>query len=160
ATVVPGIQYSLLAFAHLSRRRPEAPKDEPDPVEEVERQASQLLKDQPAQYEPSKLDRVFAVPRKGMLTFVPAMEGCEFDPPSRSVQWLKSVEKVKFKMTASAAVDGRDVQGQMTVFLGKVLLTDVPMHITVDSRYVVPVSQTGVLEESSSEPYRKIFASY
>jgi len=160
ATVVPGIQYSLLAFAHLSRRRPEAPKDEPDPVEEVERQASQLLKDQPAQYEPSKLDRVFAVPRKGLLTFVPSMEGCEFDPPSRSVQWLSSVEKVEFKMTASAAVDGRDVQGQMTVFLGKVLLTDVPMHIAVDSRYVVPESQTGVLEDSSSEPYRKIFASY
>jgi hypothetical protein len=160
ATVVPGIQYSLLAFAHLSRRRPEAPKDEPDPVEEVERQATQQLKDQPAQYEPSKLDRVFAVPRKGLLTFVPSMEGCEFDPPSRSVQWLNSVEKVEFKMTASAAVDGRDVQGQMTVFLGKVLLTDVPMHIAVDSRYVVPESQTGVLEESSSEPYRKIFASY
>ena len=160
ATVVPGIQYSLLAFAHLSRRRPEAPKDEPDPVEEVERQASDLLKDEPAPYEPSKLDRVFAVPRKGLLTFVPSMEGCEFDPPSRSAQWLSSVERVEFKMTASEAVDGRDVQGQMTVFLGKVLLTDVPIHITVDSRYVAPESQKGVVEESSSEPYRKIFASY
>ena len=160
ATVVPGTQYSLLAFAHLAKRRPEAPKDEPDPVQEVEHQASQLLKDQPAQYESSKLDRVFAVPRKGLLTFVPSMEGCEFEPRSRSVQWLNSIEKVEFKMTASEAVDGRDVQGQMTIFLGKVLLTDVPMHITVDSRYVVPESQTGVLEESSAEPYRKIFASY
>ena len=53
ATVVPGTHYSVLAFAHLSKRRPEAPKDEPDPIQEVERQASQLLKDQPAQYEPA-----------------------------------------------------------------------------------------------------------
>jgi serine/threonine protein kinase len=36
--VVPGRWYDLLAFAHLSERRPDAP-DEPDPVEEVRRQA-------------------------------------------------------------------------------------------------------------------------
>ena len=34
-----------------------------------------LLSDQPAKYEASKLDRGFSVPRKGLLTFVPMIEG-------------------------------------------------------------------------------------
>jgi outer membrane biosynthesis protein TonB len=158
STVVPNREYIVVAFAHLSKRRPDLPKDEPDPIREVQRLAEKIISDQPAEYEPTKLDRAFSVPHKGLLTFVPVIEGCEFNPPSQSVQWLKSVHKVEFGMTAAAAVDGREVEGQMTVYLGKVLLTEIPMRINVDSKYVVPESQPAVA--STAEPYRKIFASY
>jgi hypothetical protein len=160
ATIVPERWYALLAFAHLSKPRPNAPKDEPDPVKEVQRQAARILSDQPARYESTKLDRAFSVPRKGLLTFVPLIEGCEFNPPSQSVRWRKTVHKVEFEMTASASVNGREVEGQMTVYLGNIILTEVPLRINVDSQYVAPESQQAVFEAASAEPYRKIFASY
>jgi len=107
-TVVPEKWYPLLAFAHLSERRAGATDQEPDPIQEVREQAERILREQPAKYEPAKLDRAFSVPRKGMLTFVPLVEGCEFNPPSQSILWQKDVHKVEFEMMASNAVDGRD----------------------------------------------------
>ncbi|HEY8228712.1 MAG TPA: TIR domain-containing protein [Pyrinomonadaceae bacterium] len=159
-TIVPNKWYPLVAFAHLSKRRPDAPKDEPDPVEEVRRQAVRILSDQPAQYESAKLDRGFSVPRRGLLTFVPLIEGCEFNPPTQSVLWQKTVHKVEFEMMASADVDGKEVEGQMTVYLGNIVLTEIPLRISVDSQYVAATSQPPVFEEENAEPYRKIFASY
>ena len=158
STVVPKREYIVVAFSHLSKRRPDSPADEPEPIKEVQRLAAKILSDQPAEYEPTTLDRAFSVPQRGLLTFVPAIEGCQFNPPTQSVQWLKSVHKVEFGMTADADVDGRDVEGQMSVYLGKVLLAEIPMRISVDSKYVVPESQPAVA--STAEPYRKIFASY
>ena len=35
--------YPFLAFAHLSEQRPDAPAGEPDPIEEIERQANSIL---------------------------------------------------------------------------------------------------------------------
>ncbi len=157
-TIVPAKWYSLVAFAHLSKRREDAPKDEPDPIQEVQRQAARILSDQPAKYEAARLDRGFSVPQKGQLTFVPLIEGCEFNPPRQSVLWQKTVHKVEFEMRAAAEFDGRDVEGQMTVYLGNVILTEVPLRITIDSNYVTPEAKA--LEATSAEPYRKIFASY
>jgi uncharacterized repeat protein (TIGR01451 family) len=159
-TIVPSKWYPLVAFAHLSKRRADAPKDEPDPVEEVRRQAARVLSDQPAQYESAKLDRGFSVPRKGLLTFVPLIEGCEFNPPTQSILWQKTVHKVEFEMSASAEVDGRDVEGQMTVYLGNIVLTEIPLRINVDSQYVSATAEPAAFEEANAEPYRKIFASY
>ena len=45
AAIVPNKQYTLLAFAHLSKRRADAPPDEPDPVKEVQRLATKILSD-------------------------------------------------------------------------------------------------------------------
>lgn len=159
-TIVPQKWYPLVAFAHLSKRREDAPADEPDPIKEVERQAAKILSDQPAKYEATKLDRGFSVPRKGMLTFVPLIEGCEFNPPSQSVLWQKTVHKVEFEMMAAADFDGKDVEGQMTVYLGHMILTEVPLRITIDSKFVAPETDQNVLTPISAEPYRKIFASY
>ena len=160
STIVPEKWYTLLAFAHLSKRRPSAPKDEPDPIETVRVLAEKILKDQPAEYEPAKLDRGFVVPQKGLLTFVPLIEGCVFNPPNQSIHWLKDVHKVEFEMKASDEVDGQAVEGQMSVYLGHTILTEVPLRINVDSQYVEPQARPDVFEESSAEPYRKIFASY
>ncbi|HEY0430521.1 MAG TPA: toll/interleukin-1 receptor domain-containing protein, partial [Pyrinomonadaceae bacterium] len=160
ATIVPEREYTLLAFAHLTKRRADAPQSEPHPVAEVQRLATKILSDQQAKYEPARLERGFSVPQKGWLLFVPEIEGCTFNPPTQTVQWLNSVQKVEFGLTASAEVDGRDVEGQLTVYLGTTYLTEIPIRIAVDSKFVIPQSQQGMLEETSAEPYRKIFASY
>jgi uncharacterized repeat protein (TIGR01451 family) len=156
-TVVPQKWYPLLAFAHLAERRAGATDQEPDPIEEVRQQAARILSEQPARYEPAKLDRAFYVPRKGMLTFVPLMEGCEFNPPSQSILWQKDVHKVEFEMMASSTFDGRAVEGQMTIYLGSLLLAEVALRINVDSQYST-ASEQRVAERA--DPYRKIFASY
>jgi uncharacterized repeat protein (TIGR01451 family) len=160
STIVPQLWYTLVAFAHLSKARPNAPPNEPDPIKEVQRLAAKILSDQPARYEASKLDRGFSVPRKGLLTFVPLIAGCEFNPPTQSILWQKTVHKVEFEMMALPEVDGSEVEGQMTVYLGNIILTEVPLRISVDSHYVAPQSQPSETEEASAMPYRKIFASY
>jgi hypothetical protein len=40
----------MLAFAHLSGRPPDAKRDEPDPIEEVQRQALQVLGEKLKEY--------------------------------------------------------------------------------------------------------------
>lgn len=156
-TVVPEKWYPLLAFAHLSERRAGATDQEPDPIQEVREQAERILREQPAKYETAKLDRAFSVPRKGMLTFVPLVEGCEFNPPSQSILWQKDVHKVEFEMMASNAVDGRAVEGQVTIYLGSLILAEVALRIKVDSQYAPQSEQKVVVR---ADPYRKIFASY
>ena len=156
-TIVPEKWYPLLAFAHLSERRAGATEQDPDPIEEVRQQAERILSEQPARYDTAKLDRAFSVPRKGALTFVPMIEGCEFNPPSQSILWQKDVHKVEFEMTASSAVDQRAVEGQVTIYLGSLILAEVALRINVDSQYS-PQSEQQVSERA--DPYRKIFASY
>lgn len=74
--------------------------------------------------------------------------------------WQKTVHKVEFEMMASTDFDGKEVEGQMTVYLGHMILTEVPLRITIDSKFVAPEFDQNVLTPISSEPYRKIFASY
>ncbi len=113
--------YKLLAFAHLSERRADAAPDEPDPVEQVKRIAGRVLADEPARYEPLKQDSLHAVPHKGEITFVPVVEGCEFNPPSQSFFWQQSVHKVEFDVRAAAVLEGRTARGRLTVFLGSLI---------------------------------------
>src|SRR5205085_10237885 len=121
--------------AHLSKRRPDAAPDEPDPIAAVKRIAERVLADQPATYEPLKQDSLHAVPHKGEITFVPMIEGFEFNPPSQSFIWQESVHKVEFKMRAPASLDGSMARGRLTVFLGSIILADVPLAIRVDSAH-------------------------
>jgi serine/threonine protein kinase len=157
--VAPGKWYTLLAFAHLSKRRPDAPPDEPDPVAEVQRIAARVLADQPAAYDAVKQQSLHAVPHKSLLTFVPYIEGVEFNPQSASFNWLKSVHKVEFEMCAAAALDGQVARGRLTVFIGSLILADVPLAIRVDSAYM-GAPRTPPTVVADAVPYRNIFASY
>ncbi|HEX8071097.1 MAG TPA: TIR domain-containing protein [Pyrinomonadaceae bacterium] len=157
--VAPGRWYTMLAFAHLSERRADAAADEPDPLAEVERIAARVLADEPAKYKSVRQDSAQAVPRKGELTFVPVIEGCEFNPPSQSFFWQKSVHKVEFELCAAAALDGRAARGRLTVFLGSLILADVPLTLRVDAARAQAAPASPVAA-ASAQPYRKIFASY
>ena len=158
-TVRPAVWNDLLAFAHLSERAPDAPEDEPDPIAEVQRQVRQALGEQAREYQDTTQDSRHAVPRHGELTFVPEMEGVEFNPPSRAFRWEESVHREDFRFRASADLDGQVARGSMTVYLGAILLAEVTLSIRVDSAYE-PSHVEPALERSSARRYRRIFPSY
>src|SRR5436190_27842 len=126
--------YTLLAFAHLSKRRADTNEDEPDPIEEMKEQAARVLGKQREDYadvnEPSRQE----IPRGGELTFVPVVTGVTFSPARRSFTWRKSVHREEFDLWAGRDFDGQTLSGRLTVFLGSVIIAEVALTITVDSR--------------------------
>jgi serine/threonine protein kinase len=157
--VAPARWHMLLAFAHLSKPRPDAPPDEPEPSAEVKRMAARVLADEPTEYDAVKQNSLHAVPHKGEITFMPDVEGCEFNPSSQSFLWLKSVHKVEFEMRAAESLEGRVARGRLTVFLGSLILADIPLVIRVDSASVGSAKEAPIVAASAA-PYRKIFPSY
>lgn len=157
--ILPQKWYSLLAFAHLSEKREDAPEDEPDPVAEVRQQAQRILGKQAADYQNLTQDTLQAIPREGVITFVPTMPGIEFNPPSRSFVWEESVHREDFRLRAESRKHvGRVLKGRLSVFLGSILLADIPLSMRVDNQVSTRPGKS--LEETHARPYRKIFASY
>jgi serine phosphatase RsbU (regulator of sigma subunit)/serine/threonine protein kinase len=157
--VQPQRWYPLLAFAHVSERRPDAPPEEPDPVEELQRQVQQLLGSQAVNYQDVTQDSKHPVPRERELTFVPQIPGVQFNPPRRTFLWLESIHREDFRLCASPALDGKTARGSFAVFLGNLLLAEVTLGIRVDSRQA-PAERAAPLEGVTAAAYRKIFASY
>jgi hypothetical protein len=157
-TVQPGKWYPLLAFAHLSERSPDAPQDEPDPVQEVRRQAGEVF-GEAAEDLRVGVDSPQEIPREGEITFVPEIAGVQFNPPRASFLWMESVHRADFRLRASAELDGRTARGRMSVFLGGILLAEVGLAVRVDSGLEVD-SKSAPMGEVAARPFRKIFASY
>lgn len=157
--IAPERWYSLLAFAHLSDRRPGAPADEPDPLHEVLRQASHALGEQMQDYRPVTQDSTEAIPLEGKLTFLPEVPGIEFNPQRATLLWIESVHRQDFRLRARREMDGQTARGRISVFLGMRIVADVPLAIRVDAQ--LQCSPTAVPTETvSARPYRKVFASY
>jgi TIR domain len=166
-SVPPEKWNDLLAFAHLSEKPPDAPADEPNPVEEVKRQAKQLLGDKAAAYQSSTQDSFQAVPKRGEITFLPEMKGVDFNPPRRTFVWQESVHREEFRFKADRSLDGTTARGKLSIFHGAILLGDVALAIKIDSTpapsKIRPLLDTGEatdLEPIGATRYRKIFASY
>ncbi len=155
----PDKWYPLLAFAHLDKNPPDAPKDQPDPLQEVRRQAARVLGPQAKDYANTTQDSLQAVPREGELTFIPQVEGIEFNPRSQTVLWLEPVHRVEFRMKAHPVTAETTRRGRVSIFLGAIILADVPIRITVGET-APEATQTPTLMADSAKPYRKIFASY
>jgi serine/threonine protein kinase len=156
--VYPRQWYTMLAFAHLSERPPDAAGDEPDPIEEVQRQARQILGEKLDEYRGTTQDSQQPVPREGELTFVPEVAGVEFNPPSRTFVWEEAVHREEFRLRASPELEGQSARGRLTVFLGGIILAEVNLSIRVDSQRAE--SKPGPPEVERARPYRRIFASY
>jgi len=156
-TIAPERWYPMLVFAHLSEHR--AGQDEPDPLEEVARQARQVLDGQPTDFKRLTQDSAGVVPREGEITFVPAAQGIEFNPTRRTFKWLEDVHREEFRLRAPMAKDGETLRGGITVFLGSILLAEIALTIHVDSSHGTSVD-TSSLEPAHAHPYRRIFASY
>src|SRR5262249_50971247 len=114
SVVRPAEWYALLVFAHLSERPPDSDPSTPDPVEEVRRQAQQLLGDSPSAFKSVTADSLQAVPREGELTFLPHMDGVEFNPRERRFLWNEPVHREEFRLRASPEIEGRTARGMLT----------------------------------------------
>lgn len=158
-TVRPEVWYSMLAFAHLSHRPLDAEADEPDPVQEVRRQATQVLGELADKYQDLTTDSSQGVPRQGELTFLPEAEGVRFNPPRRSFLWNETVHREEFRLMASSRADGLTVRGRLTVLLGNIILAEIALAIRVDSRALIE-PEASPTEVESVKPFRRIFASY
>lgn len=150
---------SLVAFAHLTDKRPDAPSEEPHPLEEVRRQAKQVLGSKAENYQSLSQDSRAAVPREGEITFRPQMNGIVFNPPEHSFLWVESVQRAEFRMKGDAKLEGTTARGSLSVYLGSILLAEIPLAIPV-TRAAVPGSDLSQTTAASASPYRKIFASY
>jgi serine/threonine protein kinase/thiol-disulfide isomerase/thioredoxin len=158
--IKPEKNYSVLAFAHLSKRRADAAEDEPDPVQEVKDQAARVLGDQRGDYYDAGDSSSQPVPRGGELTFVPVVQGLTFSPPSRSFTWRKSVHREEFDVRATADVDGKTLKGSMTVFLGGVVIAEVDLTIAVDSAATPSSEKISLDKAQSARRVRQVFAAY
>jgi hypothetical protein len=158
-TVIPQKWYSLLTFAHLSKRRPDAPADEPDPVAEVHRQAELVLGEKIVEYRESSQESGSSVPQAGEITFQPFIEGFEFNPTTRSFRWEESVHREEFKLRTTTAPDGEVARGWLRVYLGPLILAQVNLSLRVNSKFVSQDERKATATESV-RPLRKVFASY
>lgn len=156
----PEKNYTVLAFAHLSKRRPDATEDEPDPIVEMKEQVARVLGDQQHAYRDVEESSSQPVPQGGELTFVPVVKGLAFNPPRRSFNWLKSIHREEFDVRTAGEFDNQTLNGSMTVFLGSVIIAEVPLTISVDSRATSEAERIPLNEPRSARRVRQVFASY
>jgi tetratricopeptide (TPR) repeat protein len=155
--VTPRKWHPLLAFAHLSKRPPDAPPDEPDPMEEVRRQAHQILGERLDDYCQVVQDSRDAVPAAGEITFLPEISDVEFNPPRATFIWQESVHRQEFRLLVGPELVGQTARGRLTVFLGTRIIADVSLAIRVEAQVQ---EESRKPEAASARPYRKVFASY
>jgi hypothetical protein len=149
---------TVLAFAHLAERRPDAPPDTPDPADEVRRQAAQVLGNLASTYADTTQESADAIPRAGEITFALDLPDLEVNPQQRSFRWLEDVQREEFHVRASRALDGRTVRGALRVYLGAIVVADVALAIRVGG--AVSAAVTPEVESAHARPYRRIFPSY
>ncbi len=159
-TVRPDVWYPLLAFAHLADRPLDAPEEEPDPIEEVRRQARHILGQRFDRYKDLTQDSGRAIPRAGELSFVPNVPGLIFNPPQRTFRWEESVHREEFRMRAATELHGQTARGSLSVFWGSILVADIMLAIRVNCDHPEPVSDREPPARDEARPYRKIFVSY
>jgi serine/threonine protein kinase len=153
--VQPGRWYSLLAFAHKSEPFVDEVRGPIDPMEEVRRQATARLGDDFGRYATASDDSSQQLPRGSSLSFVPEVDGVEFNPPRRTFLWLEPVHEEEFRMRAEPRLDGQRARGRLSVYFGSILIAEVSLTFRVSSGEDEPA----VVREES-RPYRKIFISY
>lgn len=148
--IQPGIHYRLLAFAHRERFA-----NSPDPLDEVQRQAEQMLE----QAGPSEcelpIQRGRGVRHESSLTFVPTAPGIEFIPPCRTIRWREGVRRAEFQLRAGAGAQGLR-RGRVSVYLGALLIGDVPLQLRVSA----DAPSSGEEERVSAAAYRKVYAAF
>jgi putative nucleotidyltransferase with HDIG domain len=158
--VRPEKWYSLLAFAHLAERPTDAPPNEPDPIHVVERAARVALGDRHDSYRMLRQDSSAPVPRESEITFVPVIDGVTFNPERQSFRWVESVHQEEFRMRASAELEGTTALGTLSVYLGAVILAQVPLKVPVGGGTAPQAISEQTYTVATSSPYRRVFASY
>jgi hypothetical protein len=161
-TMYVGNWHTWLTFAYRGASGP----GEPDPKEEVERQARAVLGAEfdHGKYEEARQESATALPRESMITVVPEVVGLRFNPPQRSFVWQEPVHREEFRAIASAECVGQTLRGKITVFLGALVLAEINVRVIVSPGTAVKANEkVGPSEQTVADRasvYRKIFASY
>lgn len=158
--IAPARWYTLLAFAHLSEKRPGAPPGTPEPADEVRLIAERFYGGRAREQVITQQQGAGSVPERQLLTFVPRVVGVEFNPEEQEVRWLKDVHHVAFEMRCAPESEGATLRGMLTVYAGAFILTDVPLAFRVDSVLAAASTTDELSSDPPVEPYDKIFASY
>jgi len=155
--VQPQRWYPLLAFAH--RTDPiEGPTGEVmNPVEEVARQAATLLSAAPGSFDLLRADSEFGLVRGTDLRFEPWLDTGEFNPAQASLRWEEPIHRVEFRLRVPASSAGRRLKGGLRVFIGPMLIGEVPFQLPVSATATDEIAPS---TQESAKRFRQIFASY
>ena len=154
--VAPSVWSSLIAFAHKTEASDDA--DHPDPLAEVEQQARAVLGASFGKHQAVASDADQSIFRGAELRFVPEVDGVEFNPPSAVFRWVEAVHRQEFRFRAAPHLDGTRARGQLTVYLGTLIIGEVTLSFRVDS--AAAAADTAPVAAETARVYSKVFASY
>jgi hypothetical protein len=157
SAIVPEKWYSLLFFAHPANSPENANEDELDPLEEVERQAREFLKDELEQYSQLKQDSSTSLPEEGQLSIKVDIEGVVCNPPEKIFYWYEPVHREIFRIKTTKNYLNTVCRGRISVYFGSICVADIQCSIRVDDSH--PVKKP-TFNRTSTQMYRKIFTSY
>ena len=152
----PATASPMFVFTHLIDARDS--RSQPAPIEEVRKRIAEVLGPAAPAFRESMAEGRHGVPAGGQITLLPEMQGVTFTPARHAFRWELDIHEHRFEMEAARALDGQVARGQLTVYLGAILLAEVPLAIRVDSTIHDEADQAQ--ERSTARAYRKIFASY
>ncbi len=152
--------FRLLVFAHLDDKPLDAPEHEPHPLVRVQNEAEAILGEDVAQYAPMTKDSRVEIPDHSELSLVPLVPGVEFSPRTRQFKWERGnmVHREEFLFQTAEDRVGQALHGQLSIYLGALIISEIRLSFAV-----VPVDAPEDVtppEASTSQGYRKIFASY
>jgi hypothetical protein len=150
----PGAWKTLLVFIHKSRAEFD---NEPDPLEEVERRAERVLSEVMPQYDLIRHDAPIGFPRQSEVTLIPyeASGTIEFNPREQRFVWTESVHQSEFRLRAALTANDGSLHGGIRVFLGVLLIAEVPLRFSVTSK-----GGRASTHKHSVAPLKRVFASY
>ncbi|MEK6238522.1 MAG: FHA domain-containing protein, partial [Planctomycetales bacterium] len=153
--IQPRRWHAMLVFAHTSDL-PEGVLPSPrNPLEQVREVAVKRFGAELRKYRNTTQECLVDVPREGTLTLVPDVPGVQFRPPRRAFIWHQDVHCEEFLVTAAEDMDGRTAEGRLSVFLGGVLIAEVPLNVKIDR----DADELAPAECEVGRRFRRIFAS-
>lgn len=161
ATLAPGRWHRMLVFTHLDEA-PHQSLEQTTLAQEVTERAQRILANELENYRQLAADSQFPIPRESEITLVPDVPQIMFNPPRRSFVWAADLRlhDESFLLRAPGELAGSLARGRLSIFLGHLLLADIPINFRVES----PASSQPLSEpkwtQSSARPFRKVFASY
>jgi hypothetical protein len=129
------------------------------PLQEVQRQANNILGLLAKRYESFTQEGRARVCKEMEITLVPDVKGIDFNPRHRCFVWAEPVHKEEFRMRAAADMEGIVARGRITAFLGSIILADVPINVRID-KAAPAAEENGQISEEGAKAYKRIFASY
>jgi len=147
--MTPGVWRRLLVYAHLAAM-----------LEEVERDAGQLLGREAGVYRETGAAASMAIAHGTEITLVPHAGGLEFDPPQRILTWSDTWQRTDFRMRATEERVGHVATGSIECYVGPLLVADIRLDVVV-----TPKDEEGEEAETgqkvhSAKMYQSVFASY